>query len=136
MLEISDELAPKLLSPYLAMQSALASDALDTAKAHAKDMMKVAGHSGALPELLHNILAAATLEAFRKPYFETLSNAMIAAVKANPDAFAGGLYLMHCPMVYEDRGADWLQSDQKLMNPYYGSMMLHCGELKEAINSL
>lgn len=136
MLEISDELAPKLLSPYLAMQSALASDALDTAKAQAKDMMKVMGHSGALPELLHNMLAAATLEAFRKPYFETLSNTMIAAVKANPDAFAGGLYLMHCPMVYEDRGADWLQSDQKLMNPYYGSMMLHCGELKEAINSL
>jgi Cu(I)/Ag(I) efflux system membrane fusion protein len=136
MLEISDELAPKLLSPYLAMQSALASDALDTAKAKAKDMMKVTGHSGALPELLHNMLAAATLEAFRKPYFETLSNTMIAAVKANPDAFAGGLYLMHCPMVYEDRGADWLQSDQKLMNPYYGSMMLHCGELKEAINSL
>lgn len=136
MLEISDELAPKLLSPYLAMQSALASDALDTAKAQAKDMMKVTGHSGALPELLHNMLAAATLEAFRKPYFETLSNTMIAAVKANPDAFAGGLYLMHCPMVYEDRGADWLQSDQKLMNPYYGSMMLHCGELKEAINSL
>ena len=134
MLEISDELAPKLLSPYLAMQSALASDALDTAKAQAKDMMEVAGHSGALPELLHNMLAAATLEAFRKPYFEPLSNAMIAAVKANPDAFAGGLYLMHCPMVYEDRGADWLQSDQKLMNPYYGSMMLHCGELKEAIN--
>jgi Cu(I)/Ag(I) efflux system membrane fusion protein len=136
MLEISDELAPKLLSPYLAMQSALASDALDTAKAQAKDMMKVMGHSGALPELLHNMLAAATLEAFRKPYFETLSNTMIAAVKANPDAFAGGLYLMHCPMVYEDRGADWLQSDQKLMNPYYGSMMLRCGELKEAINSL
>ena len=134
MLEISDELAPKLLSPYLAMQSALASDALDTAKAQAKDMMEVTGHAGALPELLHNMLAAETLEAFRKPYFETLSNAMIAAVKANPDAFAGGLYLMHCPMVYEDRGADWLQSDQKLMNPYYGSMMLHCGELKEAIN--
>jgi Cu(I)/Ag(I) efflux system membrane fusion protein len=136
MLEISDELAPKLLSPYLAMQSALASDALDTAKAQAKDMMEVTGHAGALPELLHNMLAAESLEAFRKPYFETLSNAMIAAVKANSDAFASGLYLMHCPMVYEDRGADWLQSDQKLMNPYYGSMMLHCGELKEAINSL
>jgi len=116
------------------MQSALAGDDLVAAKAQAKIMMGLTGHHGALPQLIHQMLDAETLDAFRKPHFETLSNAIIAAVKADPKAFEGKLYVMHCSMVYPDRGADWLQSDSELLNPYWGSMMLHCGELKEEID--
>jgi Cu(I)/Ag(I) efflux system membrane fusion protein len=134
MLEISDDVAPKLLSPYLAMQSALASDDLDAAKAQAKAMMEITGHSGSLPEMLHDMLAAETLDALRKPHFETLSNAMITAAKANPASFDSELIIMHCPMVYGDRGADWLQTSEPLQNPYFGAMMLKCGEVKEKIN--
>jgi Cu(I)/Ag(I) efflux system membrane fusion protein len=36
-------------------------------------------------------------------------------------------------MVYGDRGADWLQDDDQLLNPYFGSMMLKCGEVKEKL---
>ncbi|QDT96430.1 efflux RND transporter periplasmic adaptor subunit [Gimesia aquarii] len=36
-----------------------------------------------------------------------------------------------CPMVPEG-GGDWLQLDEKLINPYFGSQMLHCGELVRA----
>ena len=36
----------------------------------------------------------------------------------------------YCPMVPQG-GGDWLQPDQKLVNPYFGSQMLHCGELVE-----
>lgn len=134
MLEISDDVAPKLLSPYLAMQSALAGDDLDTAKAQAKVMMEITGHSGSLPEMLHDMLAAETLDAFRKPNFETLSNAMITAAKANPASFDSELIIMHCPMVYGDRGADWLQTSEPLQNPYFGAMMLKCGEVKEKLS--
>ena len=56
---------------------------------------------------------------------------MIGAVKANPRAFDGKLILMHCPMVYEDRGASWLQASEPLQNPYFGSSMLKCGEIIE-----
>lgn len=132
-LEISTEQAVQLMESYLAMQSALAADDLTAAKAQAKAMMALAGHSGALPDLLHDMLAADSLDAMRKPHFETLSNALIAAVKANADAFEGHLYLMNCSMVYGDRGADWLQADQELLNPYFGSQMLHCGEIKEEL---
>jgi Cu(I)/Ag(I) efflux system membrane fusion protein len=133
MLKIADDVAPELLSPYLAMQSALAGDDLDAAKAEAKAMMEITGHSGSLPEMLHDMLAAETLEALRKPHFETLSNAMIAAAKANPASFNSELIIMHCPMVYGDRGADWLQASEPLLNPYFGAMMLKCGEVKEMI---
>ena len=32
-----------------------------------------------------------------------------------------------CPMVPGGAG-DWLQPDEKLLNPYFGSKMLRCGE--------
>lgn len=133
-IEIPTGQAAQLMQPYLAMQSALASDDLDAAKAQAKAMMATTGHSGKLPELLHDLLAAETLDAFRKPNFETLSNALILAAQADPAAFESDLFIMHCPMVYGDRGADWLQADDKLLNPYFGAAMLKCGEVKAIIS--
>jgi Cu(I)/Ag(I) efflux system membrane fusion protein len=134
-LELAPGIAAELLPAYLGMQDALASDDFDTAKAQATAMMEVTGHQGALPDLLHVMLAADTIEEFRKPHFETLSNAFIAAAKADPGAFDRDLFVMHCPMVYGDTGADWLQDKEPLLNPYFGAMMLRCGEVSEIITA-
>ncbi len=134
-LDIPPALLGKLLSSYLALQSALAADDLDAAKTHLKAMMEVTGHSGPLPMLIHTMLAAESLDTLRKPHFETLSNALIESVSKNPNAIDGELYQMHCPMVYPNRGADWLQSDDNLKNPYFGAMMLTCGEVKATLGS-
>ena len=134
-LQIESEQAAQLVGDYLSMQAALAGDDLEAAKAAAKAMMEVTGHSGDLPALLHDMLAAEALDAIRRPHFEILSNAMITAAKANPGAFEQSLTVMHCPMVYPDRGADWLQSSEPLQNPYFGAMMLKCGEVKETIDA-
>ncbi|WP_269541647.1 efflux RND transporter periplasmic adaptor subunit [Cerasicoccus fimbriatus] len=133
MVEIPADMLSKLLGPYLEMQAALAADDLDTAKAQAKAMMVITGHSGSLPELLHDMLAAETLDAFRLPYFERLSNAFIEAAKKSPDNLELDLIVMHCPMANNNAGADWLQSSEPLRNPYFGEMMLKCGEVKETI---
>jgi len=134
-LEIAPEQASQLVGSYLDMQAALAGDDLDGAKAAAKAMMESTGHSGDLSALLHDMLAVESLDALRKPHFETLSNAMIAAAKSDPNAFEQSLTVMHCPMVYPDRGADWLQGGEPLQNPYFGAMMLNCGEVKETIEA-
>ena len=76
------------------------------------------------------------MEALRRPHFETLSNALIAAVQAESGQFSGDIYLMHCPMVYPDRGADWLQPNDNLLNPYFGAMMLTCGEVKSNLTAV
>ena len=34
--------------------------------------------------------------------------------------------IAYCPMVRQS----WLQKDEKIRNPYYGSTMLECGEFK------
>jgi len=41
----------------------------------------------------------------------------------------GPLYRLHCPMAFDNRGADWLQADERVNNPYFGRRMLRCGEL-------
>jgi Cu(I)/Ag(I) efflux system membrane fusion protein len=132
-LKIPTHQAVQILPIYLKLQSALAADNLAAAQTQTRAMMRLTGHSGALPTLLHSMLAAESLDALRKPHFETLSNALIAATQAAPTAFEGELFIMHCPMVYGDHGADWLQADQPLKNPYFGAMMLHCGEVKKKI---
>ena len=135
MLMISPEIAPQLIKPYLAMQTALAGDDLDGAKAQAKAMMQITGHSGALPELLHHMLDADTLDSIRVPAFKKLSIALITVLREHPDVLENQLMVMHCPMADENRGADWLQASDPLKNPYYGAMMLTCGETTETLGS-
>ena len=132
--ESSAKVPVELMGPYLQLQAALAADDLEAAKASLDSMIAIVGHAGSLAELIHKLMAAGSLDAMRRPHFETLSNRMVEAVKANPEAFKLTLYRMHCPMVYPDRGADWLQSDEDLLNPYFGARMLHCGEVKEKVN--
>lgn len=134
-LMISSELGPTLIPPYLRLQTALAADNLQAAKDQAKAMMEITGHSGPLPELLHTMLAADSLDSMRKPHFDALSTALIESVKADSHAFEGDLYQMHCPMVYGSTGADWIQASEDLKNPYFGATMLTCGEVKENLTS-
>lgn len=39
-------------------------------------------------------------------------------------------YIQHCPMANNNKGADWLSKEKEIKNPYFGSSMLNCGELK------
>ncbi|GJM62768.1 efflux RND transporter periplasmic adaptor subunit [Persicobacter diffluens] len=44
------------------------------------------------------------------------------------------LYINHCPMVNNDQGADWLDDQTEILNPYFGSQMLKCGYNKATLN--
>lgn len=135
MIEIPAAHLEMLIPAYLETQAALARDDLEAAKAVTKTMMNHTGHVGALPELIHLMLAADSLAAFRAPHFERLSNAFIAAAKTTPAALSKDLVVMHCPMAMDGAGADWLQSNEPLRNPYFGAMMLTCGETRETISA-
>ena len=52
------------------------------------------------------------------------------------------LYLLHCPMAFEDNGANWISNNTEILNPYLGkshpkykATMLHCGEVKDSIKA-
>ncbi|HEX5026560.1 MAG TPA: DUF3347 domain-containing protein [Agriterribacter sp.] len=43
------------------------------------------------------------------------------------------VYLLHCPMAFNDAGADWLSSSTEIKNPYFGSKMLTCGSVIDSV---
>ncbi len=127
---LDPETAAAILPSYLELQAALAGDNLEDAQAALRSMMGKTGHSGPLPDLIHSMLAAQDIAGVRLPGFEQISSVLIRSIQENPDAFGGQLLLMHCPMADDNRGADWIQSGEPLQNPYFGSMMLTCGEIR------
>ena len=66
----------------------------------------------------------------RRQFFELLSKEMLVSVKRYGQSQDEPLYRAHCPMAFNDRGADWLQRGKEIHNPYFGAAMLKCGEIK------
>jgi Cu(I)/Ag(I) efflux system membrane fusion protein len=78
-----------------------------------------------------SIATAAELKQQRQAFIE-LSNALIQAV----DAYGVSdvkLYRQHCPMANDNQGADWISSEKRIRNPYYGDQMLTCGEVTDTL---
>ncbi len=58
-----------------------------------------------------------------------LTRGLSQAIHSYGIAEGAPVYRAHCPMAFESTGADWLQPGTALRNPYFGSMMLECGEI-------
>lgn len=43
------------------------------------------------------------------------------------------LFVARCPMAFGGKGGSWIQGNDKVLNPYYGSMMLHCGSVEKQL---
>jgi Cu(I)/Ag(I) efflux system membrane fusion protein len=137
-----------VVSAYLGVQVGLAADDLDAAVGSATklgDALSVvdagllrghAGHEWAavaddLREAASAVGGATDIEAARR-HFALLSEAMYSALgRFGPPERP--LRRVHCPMVFDDRGADWLQAATEVENPYFGSAMLRCGEIVETL---
>ena len=64
--------------------------------------------------------------------FIELSNRLIIATKSFN--FGAVIYHQYCPMANNNKGADWLSTREEIENPYYGDMMMSCGEVIEKID--
>ncbi len=67
----------------------------------------------------------------RELYFN-LSESLIGVAKRFGVSGAVPVRRFHCPMAFDFRGADWLQSGEEVENPYFGSTMFRCGTLDES----
>ncbi|MEX2577437.1 MAG: efflux RND transporter periplasmic adaptor subunit [Verrucomicrobiales bacterium] len=135
---------------YFDVQKALADDDLEAAKQRAEALRNsLSDRLIALPEeeaaeawleiqeALSSSAAAieeaSKIEEARAP-FEPLS---VAAEEMILRFGTGDLdvYKAHCPMAFGNQGADWLQEDETILNPYFGASMLKCGEITEQLAS-
>jgi hypothetical protein len=83
-------------------------------------------------DVLHPMATAATLDSTRA-YFMAFSGILIEAIREYGIATDAPIYQFHCPMAKGNQGADWLQSDSALANPYFGKAMATCGKLVKKI---
>jgi Cu(I)/Ag(I) efflux system membrane fusion protein len=130
---------------YFAVQEALAGDDLGKAReAAAKlkaalgavDMKALEGaaheiwmkHAASLGKSVAKLAAAEEIEPARSG-FALVSEELAAVAERFGPALGGPVYRLHCPMAFNNRGADWLQPDKPVRNPYFGAQMLSCGEV-------
>ena len=66
--------------------------------------------------------------------FEAVSIALLQLVRHVEYRGDLAVYQYHCPMAFDDKGADWLQNKEGTANPYFGSAMYKCGVLEERIH--
>lgn len=138
-LELENQDIKELLQFYLPLKEALANDeeheAFSIAEAFQQKLkamnIKNDEVKKALQSLVKKINQAKNIEEVRT-HFLQLSEAFIAlAEQENP--FNETLYVQFCPMANNDQGAFWLSTEEEIKNPYYGSMMLKCGNVDREI---
>ncbi len=122
----SAAVADGLAAPYLHIQVALANDSTDGVAEAARAIAAEAagmGEPAAVIGAAAEALAATTDLQSARDAFGPLSDALIAYGR---DVGFGELRLAYCPMVDKE----WLQATSEIRNPFYGSMMLTCGEFR------
>jgi membrane fusion protein, copper/silver efflux system len=138
----------QLFDHYFLLKDALVKDDPATAKKQAGNLKKAfentpmslftgkshdhwMRHSGAAVEALNKFLAAKNIEGVRE-HFKPLSNQMVALAGAF-GPFDKTVYVQHCPMADDNKGADWLSREAPILNPYFGASMLTCGKVTQEI---
>jgi membrane fusion protein, copper/silver efflux system len=116
----------QLMQDYLSMQVALAAD--DLAAAQAALPALAAGMRGIGTDSFVDAPETADLEWLRVR-FDLASTRLIAWISETGNPLKIPLHLAHCPMAFDDIGADWLQTDTTIANPYFGAEMLRCGAI-------
>lgn len=142
-----------LLHAYYNVQDALV--ASDTAKASAAalklaaaaDSLKVneikgdtsgvlkltaQDYAGTISGFARGLAGEATLEAKRKE-FKMIVEALYPLFQTvHYDGEKA--YWVHCPMAFDNTGADWISRDSAVLNPYFGDKMLKCGSVVSTID--
>ena len=136
-----------MLKGYFALSEALAKDDSAAGVARAASLRKqLAGvdakmlaendrvawkqHASMIADILEDLGKAKRIEKLREQ-FDVLSQQILAVSR-----FFGvekAVVRIRCPMAFNNRGAEWLQPDRTVRNPYFGASMPGCGAVVETL---
>jgi Cu(I)/Ag(I) efflux system membrane fusion protein len=138
-----------IFAAYFAVHDALSHDKFDEARNAAGEIVKALDsvNMESLPAPAHQTwmaelnparesargIVSASDIADARVKFEPLSDAMYAIAKNLGTGSEDSIFLIHCPMAFNNRGADWLQTSTGVENPYFGSKMFKCGVVKDTL---
>ena len=145
--QILAELEP-VLAAYLGAQRELAADDFDAARKSLETLatrtneVELSGPraTGEAWQKLASTLAGhgrhasmADNEGEVRTAFEHASMQVIELLRTFGNPSEGAVRVAFCPMAFDNRGAQWVQAQQTVENPYYGAAMLRCGEFKATV---
>jgi len=139
----------KIFDRYFAMQKALADDksapaaeaakkTLDAIKAVDMGLLTGEDHdkwmkaSTEIQTILAKVAQTDQIKSQREDFY-LLSQHLADVAKRFGSVSEAPVYLLHCPMAFDNKGANWLQSNDQTRNPYFGAQMLQCGGVKQVI---
>src|SRR5690554_1379553 len=125
--------ANPIIKSYLILKDNLVETNGKKARNSAQNFLKVTkSASGDGVELMRkaaeNIANSDDVE-IQRENFETVSDNLYIYAQDNDMGIL--LYRQHCPMAFKNNGASWLSAESKIMNPYFGDKMLHCGTVED-----
>lgn len=140
----------EIYTHYFTIQQALSHDQLEQALRSSADLQKslqqidmkvLPGniHQGWMPiyseltESSQNLANSKNISIARQ-HFNTLSRAVLEMARLYGSS-THRLLVYHCPMAFDNKGADWLQNKEGTENPYFGSSMFTCGNLTADLSS-
>jgi Cu(I)/Ag(I) efflux system membrane fusion protein len=116
--------APDAAAAATQMNAALGSATVPTDSAWKTDQALMAA------ELL-KISKSKNVDSMRM-YFSTVSDRYYDAI-SKYGLYTKRAYREYCPMAFDNKGAYWLSTEEKIENPYYGHDMLECGEVRDTL---
>lgn len=127
--------AHPIIQAYLSVKDNLvetnAKKAMKSAEAFIETLKDAKGQRAELMRnAAENITKTSDVEIQRINFEEISDNLYIYAQKNDMGI---KLYRQHCPMAFKNKGASWLSAQSKIMNPYFGDKMLHCGTVEDEL---
>lgn len=145
--ELRKKIAP-LVARYLDLQHHLASDNLEESRADTTALARLAESvtagleetgseqgsdlAGQLSRDIQHLQAAENLDRIRAGFYP-LSKTLTRIIETFGSGKTKPLFVQFCPMAFGNKGATWLADSEKINNPYFGAMMLNCGEVRRQI---
>jgi Cu(I)/Ag(I) efflux system membrane fusion protein len=134
------------ISHYLELQAALAGDDEGGAREIIKHLegslpallaamttdAELAPSALALQQQITALRSVQSLQHIREEFYP-LSQTLATLLTQVDLPVATPLYENFCPMAFGNQGATWIAGSDQINNPYFGSMMLRCGEVRRQL---
>ena len=130
---------PKILQSYFQVSSGLASDDVSAAIHHQSTLrrsVEVLPETGETEPLRQAVAAMARPSEIAgiREAFQPVSDQLKELVRIHGQDRAGNVYVIHCPMAFDFKGAIWLAPEPRVENPYFGEQMFSCGSVRTTLS--
>ncbi|WP_160114805.1 DUF3347 domain-containing protein [Aquimarina sp. AU474] len=131
--KFSDNSTQEIYTQYLKIKGALVNSDHKTVQIESKKLETIVGNNKQLQATSKLISLTKDIKK-QRDFFVTLTDE-IENLVSKSIIVSGEVYKQFCPMAFEGEGGYWLSDSKEIRNPYFGTKMLKCGNVKEVLKA-